>query len=166
MASGLWLLVPIAIWLLLLWKCRQVPRYGWKQPSTATDRQTLTSNKDLHWSAQIVRRDGIYASKPLSSSDGKDRPDFKAADMVLAKPFAKPFVGLLYPPVQSLVADVLAIPQLKAATVIFPEERPSLCAPELPPPLHHIVIFQLQIRLHIDDNEYYCQTEEPLKYLG
>lgn len=36
------------------------------------------------------------ASKPRSSSDGKDRPDLKAADVVLGEPFAKPFVGLLY----------------------------------------------------------------------
>jgi hypothetical protein len=43
---------------------------------------------------QPVDQPVTHPSKPPSSSDGKDRPDLKAADVFPDKPFAKPFVDL------------------------------------------------------------------------
>ena len=95
----------------------------------------------------------LRASKSRSSSGSKYRPDLKAANAVSGKLLLYPFAGLLYPPVQGFIANVFAISQIKATTVVIPEERPSLSALELPPLLHHVVGLELQIRLRIDDNE-------------
>jgi len=83
-----------------------------------------------------------------------DRPNLKAVNVVLSKPFTKPFVDLFYQPIQSFVVDVLTIPQVKAATVVISEECPFQCTLEFSLLLHlYIIICRLQIWLRVNDNK-------------
>lgn len=76
--------------------------------------------------------------EPYSSSNGMNRPNLKAANIVSDEDLAQSFAGLLYMLVKSFNADVLTIPRLKAVVFVAPDERFTLNALDLPTTMHRV----------------------------